>query len=89
MEIIMILTFLLMIVLLGGSFLQEGKICLLDMQQINDFVDMKYNLKRSPFHWAVKLVMRGDYLLNTVTYSNALKATETTLIQLQIHKFEG
>ena len=89
MEIIMLLTFLLMVVLLGGSFLQEGKICLIDEEQINDPITIKYNLKNVLYDWAVKLVMRGDCLLNTVTCSNALKATETTLIQLQILKFEG
>ncbi|MFC4666270.1 hypothetical protein [Falsiporphyromonas endometrii] len=89
MEIILLLTFLLMIVLLGGSFLQEGKICLIDEEQINAPITIKYNLKNVLYDWAVKLVMRGDFLLNTVTCSNAQKATETTLIQLQIHKFEG
>ena len=89
MKISVLFALIIIIISLGASLLQEGKICLLDLQQIDYFVDIKYNLKRSPCHWAVKLVMGGDYLLNTVTCSNALKATETTLIQLQIHKFEG
>ena len=89
MEIIILLTFLLIIVLLGGSFLQEGKLCLVDLQQIDDFDAVKYTINRSPYHWAVKLVMIGCYLLNIITYSNAQKATQTTLIQLQNLNFEG
>ncbi|MFC4665652.1 hypothetical protein [Falsiporphyromonas endometrii] len=89
MGIIILLTFLLIIVLLGGSFLQEGKICLVDLQQIDDFVAIKYTINRSPYHWAVKFVMRGCYLLNIVAYFNTQKATQTTLIQLQNLNFEG
>ena len=89
MEISILLTILLVVISLGGLFLQEGKICLDDMQQIDDFVVIKYILKRPLYHWAVKLVMRGCYLLNTVALTDALKATQIALIQSQIYKFEG
>ncbi|MFC4665801.1 hypothetical protein [Falsiporphyromonas endometrii] len=89
MEISILLTILLIIISLGGSFLQEGKICLVNEEQINDSVTIKYDLRNSLSHWAVKLVLRDLYLLNTVTLVVDQKATQSTSIQLQNLKFEG
>ncbi|MFC4666828.1 hypothetical protein [Falsiporphyromonas endometrii] len=89
MEINILLTILLIIISLGGLFLQKGKICIIEEVQINDYVTIKYNLKNALYQEAVKLILRGCYLLNIVTLTNAQKATQTTLNQLQNHKFEG
>ncbi|MFC4665615.1 hypothetical protein [Falsiporphyromonas endometrii] len=89
MEISILLTILLMMISLGGVFFQGGKICLVNEQQINDSVTIKYDLNKALYLWAVKLVNREVYLLNTVTVSNAQKAAQTALIQPQNLKFEG
>ena len=89
MEISILLTLLLIIILPWGSFLQAGRIYLLNKEQINDSITIKHNHNEALYSWAVKLVMREDYLLNTITISDVQKTTQTTLIQAQIHKFEG
>ncbi|MFC4666325.1 hypothetical protein [Falsiporphyromonas endometrii] len=89
MEISILLTLLLIIILPWGSFLQAGRIYLINKEQINDSITIKHNHKEALYSWAVKLVMREDYLLNTITISDVQKTTQTTLIQAQIHKFEG
>ncbi|MDO4671389.1 MAG: hypothetical protein Q4A76_00530 [Porphyromonadaceae bacterium] len=89
MEISILLTILLITFSLGGLFLRGGKICLVDEDQINDFVTIKYNLKNALFRWTVKLVLRVLYLLNTVILVCGQKATQITLIQLETYKIEG
>ena len=89
MKISILLTILLIIISLGVAFLIIGKLCLINEEQINDSVTIKYDLRNGLSHCAVKFVLRGLYLLNTITLSFAQKATQTTLIQLQNLKFEG
>ena len=89
MEISILLTLLLIVISLGRSIFQVGKVCLIEEVQIKDSISIKHNLRNSLSYWAEKLVMRKVNLLNTVPASNTQKATQTTLILAQIHKFEG
>ncbi|MDO4672508.1 MAG: hypothetical protein Q4A76_06315 [Porphyromonadaceae bacterium] len=89
MEISIFLTILLIVVSLGGLFLQGGRVCLILEEEIDHFSMIKYNLISGLHDWAVKLVRRDSYMLNTVILTNAQKATQTTLIQLQNHNFRG
>ncbi|MFC4666667.1 hypothetical protein [Falsiporphyromonas endometrii] len=81
MEIIILLTLLLFICWLGRALFRAAELCLIGKEQ----TDRGNGL----FRGAEKLVMRNHCLLNTVALSNAQKATQTTLIQLQNLKFEG
>lgn len=81
MEISILLTLLLMIILLGRLFFQAGKICLISEEQI--YLDSCLS------HRAVKFIMRGLYLLNTVALPCTQKVAQTTLIQLHNLKLEG
>ncbi|MFC4665907.1 hypothetical protein [Falsiporphyromonas endometrii] len=89
MEISILLTILLIFVSLGELFRQEGKICLVMESQINGFITVKHNLKNALFRWTGKFVFRGVYLLNTVILTDAQKAAQSILIQLQNHNFRG
>ena len=89
MEISILLTILLIMILLGGSLLLGGKICLILEEQIETSSTNKYDLKNNLFDWVVKLIFRDTYLLNTVSLFITQKATQTTLIQPQNLKFEG
>ncbi|MFC4665291.1 hypothetical protein [Falsiporphyromonas endometrii] len=89
MMINILFTLLLIVLLLGGIFLLEGKICLIKEAEIGDFVIIKYDLMNGLSLWAVKLVLKGLYLLNTVILVSTPKATQTTLIQLQNLNFKG
>lgn len=89
MEISTLLTLLLMIISLGGSYLFAGEICLIGGEQIDESLSIKCDIKNRSSHWAVKLVLEEAYLLNTVTISNIQKANQTTLIQLQNIKYKG
>lgn len=89
MEISILLTLLLIVISLGRAFFQEGGVCLINEEQINASVTIKYNLKNGLSQCAVKFVMRGLYLLNIVTLNFSQKATQITLIQPQNLKFEG
>ena len=89
MEISILLTLLLMIISLGGLFRQADKICLIHRRQVDALLCIKQDLNKGPVTWAVKLVLRGLNLLNTITMSTDQKTTQTTLIQLQNHNFRG
>ena len=89
MEISILLTLLLIGILLGRNIFQAGKICLIEKEQINDSVTIKYNLPNTLSPGAVKFVLKGLYLLNIVANTNTQKTTQTTPIQLQNHKLEG
>ena len=89
MEINILLTILLIIISLGGLLLQGGRVCLISEEEMDHFSIIKYNLISGLCKWAVKLVRRDLYMLNTVVLTNAQKATQTTLIQLQNHNFRG
>lgn len=80
---------LLIIISLGGILLQRGKVCLVEEEQIDASVLTKYILLNSLFVWAVKLILRGLYLLNNFALINAKKVAQITLNQLQNIKFEG
>ncbi|MFC4666019.1 hypothetical protein [Falsiporphyromonas endometrii] len=81
MEIIILLTLLLFICWLGRALFRATELCLIGKEQ----TDLGNGLSRG----AEKLVMRNLCLLNTVTISDAKKATQTTLIQLQNRNFRG
>ncbi|MFC4665566.1 hypothetical protein [Falsiporphyromonas endometrii] len=81
MDIGIFLTILLTIISLGGWLLQEGRISLISWD--------RFILTNSLFTWAAKLVLKHLCLLNTVISIDTQKATQTTLIQPQNHKFEG
>lgn len=89
MIISILLTLLLTVISLGGLILQEGKICLIDARQKDLFSSINNNLKRNLNPWAVKLVMRGLGLLNTVMTAGVQKADQTTIIYTDIHIFWG
>ncbi|MFC4666314.1 hypothetical protein [Falsiporphyromonas endometrii] len=89
MEISILLTFLIMIVSLGGLFLRAGKLCLIEEKQIKESANIKYNLINGLSAWTVKFVLRGLYLLNTVALFDAQKVAQTTSIQSQNLIFEG
>lgn len=89
MEISILFTILLMTILLGGDFFQVGVICFINREQINNPITIKYDLKNALGNWAVKLIMKGRCLLNTVALADDLKAAQTILIQLQNIEFEG
>ncbi|MFC4665181.1 hypothetical protein [Falsiporphyromonas endometrii] len=89
MEISILLTILSMIVSLGGLFPQAGEICLVKPMQIRAFKSVKFNLRKILSQWAVKLVLRGLYLLNTVILIGTQKVAQSTIIQLQNHNFRG
>ncbi|MFC4666130.1 hypothetical protein [Falsiporphyromonas endometrii] len=89
MKISILLTILLIIISIGEAFFQEGGVCLIAGKHIDDFASVKFNLVNEMYQRAVKLVIRGYYLLNTVSLTNTLKTTQTRLIQLQNLKFEG
>ncbi|MFC4666771.1 hypothetical protein [Falsiporphyromonas endometrii] len=89
MEISILLTILLIVISLGGLFLQGGKIYLINKEHIDDSLSINYDLNNASSRLAVKLVLRGLYLLNNVISNGAQKATKTALIQLQNYKFEG
>lgn len=89
MIISILLTLLLTVISLGGLILQEGKICLIDARQKDLFSSINNNLKRNLNSWAVKLVMRGLGLLNTVMTAGVQKADQTTIIYTDIHTFRG
>ncbi|MDO4671604.1 MAG: hypothetical protein Q4A76_01640 [Porphyromonadaceae bacterium] len=77
------------IILLGRLSFQAGAIWLITEEQIEGELSFKYNLKNHLFRWAEKFVIGWFCLLNIVTYNHIQKAAQTTLIQLQNHKFEG
>ena len=79
--ITILLTLLVFICWLGRALFRAAELCLIGKEQ----TDRCNGLSRG----AEKLVMRNLCLLNTVTISNAQKATQTTLFQLQNLKFEG
>lgn len=87
MEISILFTILLMTISLGGDFFQVGVICFINREQINNPITI--DLKNALGNWAVKLIMKGRCLLNTVTLADDLKAAQTILIQLQNIEFEG
>ncbi|MFC4665087.1 hypothetical protein [Falsiporphyromonas endometrii] len=89
MEINILLTILLIIISLGGLLLQGCGVSLIKLDQMGVSPFTKCNLISGLHEWAVKLERRGSYLLNTVIFTNAQKATQTTLIQLQNHNFRG
>ncbi|MFC4665836.1 hypothetical protein [Falsiporphyromonas endometrii] len=89
MEISILLTILLIVVSLGGLLLQGGRVCLILEEEMDHFSMIKYNLISGLYDWAVKLVRRDSYVLNTVILTNTQKATQTTLIQLQNHNFRS
>ncbi|MFC4665298.1 hypothetical protein [Falsiporphyromonas endometrii] len=89
MEISILLTILLTILSLGRAILREGKIWLTKEEQINDYIIIKYSLKKAIYQWAVKLMIRMACLLNIVTFIGSQKADQTTLIQTQNLKYEG
>lgn len=81
MEINILFTLHIIVILLGGLFFQGAKLCPKGGVQID--------LCSSLSCRAVKLVMKGSYLLNNVVVSNAPKATQITLIPLQNIKLKG
>lgn len=89
MEILILLTILLIAIDLGGYFFQEATVCTIGLKQIATAVSVKSNHQNNLILWAVKLVLKGFYLLNTVTLNSTQKATQTALIQPQNLKFEG
>lgn len=89
MEINILLTILLTTILLGGLFCLGGKICLIEREQINDYVTVKYNLKNALYQRAVKLAWVRDYLLNIIIPIVDKKATQRKLFQSKNHRFEG
>ena len=89
MEITIIFVILSIVIRLAEIHLQADKLCIHGSRENTNHSFCKNNLTNKPFECAVKFSIKLPYLLNTVTYSNAQKATQTTLIQLQILKFEG
>ena len=89
MEISILLTILLIVISLGGLFLQGGKVFLVSEEEVDLFSMIKYNLISGLHDWAVKLVRRDSYMLNTVILINAQKVAQSTIIQLQNHNFRG
>lgn len=89
MEISVLLTIFLMIISLGGLFLQAGKICLIEESQINDASTIKQGRRNSLYGWAVKFIFRILYLLNTVITILFQKMDQTLLIKAQNLKHEG
>ena len=89
MEIIIIFTILIIMLPLGGSQLQPGKLCLHKCLSLLIKANTKIRLTEDSFHWTVKLVVRELYLLNTVALTYDQKATQTTAIQPQNIKLEG
>ncbi|MFC4666259.1 hypothetical protein [Falsiporphyromonas endometrii] len=89
MEISILLTILLIVILLGGLFLQGGKVFLMSEEEMDLFSMIKYNLISGLHDRAVKLVRRDSYMLNTVILIDAQKAAQSTIIQLQNHNFRG
>ncbi|MFC4666495.1 hypothetical protein [Falsiporphyromonas endometrii] len=78
MEISILLTILLMMISFGGSFCQEGKICFVIENQINDLVTINHNLKNTLFRCAVKSVFRMLYLLKYLWSKNYSNHTHST-----------
>ncbi|MFC4665386.1 hypothetical protein [Falsiporphyromonas endometrii] len=89
MEISILLTILLMIISLGGASLREGKICLINGDQIDASLSVNYNLKNVLSQCAVKLVSKASNVLNNITMDLSQKATQITLIQSQNLNSEG
>ncbi|MFC4665457.1 hypothetical protein [Falsiporphyromonas endometrii] len=89
MGILILLTVFLILVQLGGSHLREARVCSIDSEQIAFPAITKINHPGLLILWAVKLIERGFNLLKTVSLHFAIKATQTTPIQTQNHKFEG
>ncbi|MFC4665387.1 hypothetical protein [Falsiporphyromonas endometrii] len=89
MEISILLTILLIIISLGGTSLREGKICLINEDQIDASLSVNYNLKNVLSQCAVKLVPKAFYMLNNIAMDLIQKATQKTLIQPQNLNSEG
>ena len=89
MEIIILLTIIWLVMSLEESTLQAGKIYPKDVKQIDDIANIKIYLLISLFEWAVKLIRKEPYLLNTVTLNTAQKSTQTTLIYTEFPTFRG
>lgn len=89
MMISILLTIFLITISLEETLLQERKICLVKEEQTNNTSSLSYNLKNTLSLCAVKYILRGFYLLNTIILTGNQKAAQTTLIQSQILKFEG
>lgn len=89
MEISIILTILLIAFSLAGAFLQGGMVCLISGVQMAASIISRYDLMNSLCRWAVKLIRKDLYLLNTVALNTTQKASQTTLIYTEISIFRG
>lgn len=89
MKISILFTFLLLNLLLGALFPQEGKMCPFQLVQINAHSIIKYNLQNSLSQVAVKFIQRRLYMLNTIISISTQKATKTSLNQTENLKFQG
>ena len=89
MEIIISLTILLMMMLLGALYLQDGSVCPSGSKQFAIPASIRIKPSNLLLLPAVKFATEDCYLLNIITLTNAQKVAQINLISTDIHPFRG